>query len=124
MALFQQYTQPGVYTTVVVEEAGISIFGDARIPVLIGEGQETRQFKNIRSEIEQAFDLHEAAGTRLGGVHLELTGENVTECLGGARQLTEVDLQRDYRTTVDPRLNYEQALEIAMLIVRKRGQLT
>ena len=87
-------------------------------------GYKTRQFKNIRSEIEQAFDLHEAAGTRLGGVHLELTGENVTECLGGARQLTEVDLQRDYRTTVDPRLNYEQALEIAMLIVRKRGQLT
>jgi 3-deoxy-7-phosphoheptulonate synthase len=43
--------------------------------------------------------------------------------MGGARQLTEVDLQRDYRTTVDPRLNYEQALEIAMLIVRKRGQL-
>ena len=86
-------------------------------------GYKTRRFANIRSEIEQAFDLHEAAGTRLGGVHLELTGENVTECLGGARELTEIDLQRAYRTTVDPRLNYEQALEIATLIVRKRGAI-
>ncbi|MGE4366440.1 class II 3-deoxy-7-phosphoheptulonate synthase [Thermomonas sp.] len=86
-------------------------------------GYKTRRFENIRSEIEQAFDLHAAAGTRLGGVHLELTGENVTECLGGARELTEIDLQRAYRTTVDPRLNYEQALEIAMLIVRKRGAI-
>ena len=86
-------------------------------------GFKTRHFRNIHREIEQAFDLHDAAGTRLGGVHLELTGENVTECLGGARQLTEVDLQRDYRSTVDPRLNYEQALEIAMLIVRKRGAM-
>ena len=86
-------------------------------------GYKTRRFENIRSEIEQAFDLHDAAGTRLGGVHLELTGEDVTECLGGARELIESDLERAYRSTVDPRLNYEQALEIAMLIVRKRGQL-
>ena len=86
-------------------------------------GYKTRRFRNIRDEIEQAFDLHAAAGTRLGGVHLELTGENVTECLGGARQLTEADLQRDYRSTVDPRLNYEQSLEIAMLIVRQRGPI-
>jgi 3-deoxy-7-phosphoheptulonate synthase len=54
-------------------------------------------------------------------VHLELTGENVTECLGGARDLTETDLTRAYKSTVDPRLNYEQSLELAMLIVRKRG---
>ena len=86
-------------------------------------GYKTRRFDNIRGELEQAFDVHAAAGTRLGGVHLELTGENVTECLGGARELTELDLQRDYRSTVDPRLNYEQALEIAMLIVRKRGEI-
>jgi len=86
-------------------------------------GYKTRRFRNIRSELEQAFDAHAAAGLRLGGVHLELTGEDVTECLGGARELTESDLERAYRSTVDPRLNYEQALEIAMLIVRKRGQL-
>lgn len=86
-------------------------------------GYKTRRFGNIRSELEQAFDLHAVAGTRLGGVHLELTGEDVTECLGGARELTEHDLERAYRSTVDPRLNYEQALEIAMSIVRKHAQL-
>ena len=57
-------------------------------------------------------------------MHLELTGENVTECTGGARDLTDIDLERAYRSTVDPRLNYEQSLEIAMLIVRKQGQLS
>jgi 3-deoxy-7-phosphoheptulonate synthase len=56
-------------------------------------------------------------------VHLELTGEDVTECLGGARELTETVLERAYLSTVDPRLNYEQALEIAMLIVRKQARL-
>ena len=86
-------------------------------------GYKTRRFRNIRSELELAFDAHAAEGLRLGGVHLELTGEDVTECLGGARELTESDLERAYRSTVDPRLNYEQALEIAMLIVRKRGQI-
>jgi len=86
-------------------------------------GYKTRRFDNIRSEIEQSFDIHAAAGTRLGGVHLELTGEDVTECTGGARDLTELDLERAYRSTVDPRLNYEQALETAMLIVRKHAQL-
>jgi 3-deoxy-7-phosphoheptulonate synthase len=84
-------------------------------------GVKTRRFDKIRSELELAFDLHAAAGTRLGGVHLELTGEDVTECLGGARDLQELDLARAYRTTVDPRLNYEQSLELAMLIVRKHG---
>lgn len=86
-------------------------------------GFKTRRFDNIRSEVEQSFDLHAAAGTRLGGVHLELTGEDVTECTGGARELRDVDLERAYRSTVDPRLNYEQSLEIAMSIVRKQNQV-
>jgi 3-deoxy-7-phosphoheptulonate synthase len=86
-------------------------------------GYKTRRFCNIRSEIEQSFDIHAAAGTRLGGVHLELTGEDVTECTGGARDLSDHDLERAYRSSVDPRLNYEQALETAMLIVRKQAQL-
>lgn len=86
-------------------------------------GFKTRRFDNIQSELDRSFDIHAALGSRLGGVHLELTGENVTECLGGARELTEVDLERAYRSTVDPRLNYEQSLEIAMLIVRKQSAL-
>ncbi len=84
-------------------------------------GYKTRRFSNIARELEQAFDIHAAAGTRLGGVHLELTGEDVTECVGGARGLAESDLTRAYKSTVDPRLNYEQSLELAMLIVRKSG---
>ena len=69
--------------------------------------------------METSFDVHADNGSQLGGVHLELTGEDVTECIGGARGLAEVDLKRAYRSQVDPRLNYEQALEMAMLIVHK-----
>jgi 3-deoxy-7-phosphoheptulonate synthase len=86
-------------------------------------GVKTRRFANIVSELEQAFDIHAACGSRLGGVHLELTGENVTECIGGARDLGEHDLGRAYKTTVDPRLNYEQALELSMRIVGKHKSL-
>ncbi|MEN6536643.1 MAG: 3-deoxy-7-phosphoheptulonate synthase, partial [Bryobacteraceae bacterium] len=87
-------------------------------------GIKTRRFADILSELDQAFDLHAAAGSHLGGVHFELTGENVTECIGGARGLAEEDLERDYRSEVDPRLNYEQALEMAMLIARKMKALS
>ena len=85
-------------------------------------GIKTRHFDDILSELEQAFAIHRASGTRLGGVHFELTGENVTECLGGARNLIDSDLKRAYRSEVDPRLNYEQSLEMAMLIARIVGQ--
>ena len=80
------------------------------------DGTKTRRFENIVSELGAAFRIHRSHGSYLGGVHLELTGENVTECTGGARGLTDGDLARAYRSTVDPRLNYEQAMEIAMRI--------
>ncbi|MEJ2129706.1 MAG: 3-deoxy-7-phosphoheptulonate synthase class II [Woeseiaceae bacterium] len=80
------------------------------------DGVKTRRFDNIVSELESAFKVHQAMGSYLGGVHLELTGENVTECTGGARGLTDADLARAYKSTVDPRLNYEQAMEVAMRI--------
>ena len=82
-------------------------------------GLKTRRFENILGELEQSFDIHKELGSYLGGVHFELTGEDVTECIGGARGLTEADLARSYRSSVDPRLNYEQALELAMLIARR-----
>jgi 3-deoxy-7-phosphoheptulonate synthase len=84
-------------------------------------GVKTRRFEHILSELEQAFEIHKDSGSYLGGVHFELTGEDVTECVGGARGLTEADLERDYRSTVDPRLNYEQALEMAFLIAKRMG---
>ncbi len=79
----------------------------------------TRSFDDITLEIITAFRIHREAGTRLSGIHLELTGEDVTECLGGPANLTEIDLQRDYRSQVDPRLNYEQAMEIAFLVAEQ-----
>jgi 3-deoxy-7-phosphoheptulonate synthase len=81
-----------------------------------GAGIKTRRFENIVAELESAFRIHKELGSYLGGVHFELTGEDVTECTGGARGLAEGDLARDYRSQVDPRLNYEQALELAMRI--------
>jgi 3-deoxy-7-phosphoheptulonate synthase len=85
------------------------------------DGTKTRRFDNIVSELESAFKVHQSMGTYLGGVHLELTGDNVTECTGGARGLTDSDLARAYKSTVDPRLNYEQAMEVAMRISGLRG---
>lgn len=82
-------------------------------------GIKTRRFEDIYSEVEQAFEIHHAMGRQLGGVHIELTGENVTECTGGANGLSEADLARAYESEVDPRLNYEQSLELAFLIARK-----
>ena len=86
-------------------------------------GIKTRRFRNIMNETETSIQLHHQLGSHLGGVHLELTGENVTECTGGARNLVEADLKRAYKSIVDPRLNYEQALELSMLIVNKFEKL-
>jgi len=82
-------------------------------------GRKTRDFAEILGELDAAFDLHAKAGTNLGGVHFELTGDHVTECIGGARGLSEADLDANYRTTCDPRLNYEQSLEMSFLIARR-----
>ena len=86
---------------------------------VLQSGIKTRRFDNILAELELAFDIHERCGSILGGVHLELTGEDVTECVGGARGIEEEDLGRAYQSHVDPRLNAEQALELAFSIVRK-----
>ena len=83
-------------------------------------GVKTRRFDDIQGELEAAFRIHQQCGSHLGGVHLELTGEDVTECLGGARGLAEADLSRAYKSSVDPRLNYEQALELALKIASRR----
>ncbi|MBD3872097.1 MAG: 3-deoxy-7-phosphoheptulonate synthase class II [Acidobacteria bacterium] len=86
-------------------------------------GRKTRRFENILSELEQSFEIHADLGSYQGGVHFELSGDNVTECIGGARGLSEVDLDRAYESRVDPRLNYEQALEMALLIGRKVAKM-
>jgi 3-deoxy-7-phosphoheptulonate synthase len=86
------------------------------------KGIKTRRFDNIMGELECSYRILKECGTHLGGVHFELTGDNVTECIGGASGVTEDDLSRDYRTTLDPRLNYEQAMEMALLLARLMAQ--
>lgn len=82
------------------------------------DGIKTRRFDDVLSELQQALLAHKQLGTHLGAVHIELTGDDVTECTGGARGLSDEDLKRAYKSLCDPRLNYEQALELSMLIVR------
>jgi 3-deoxy-7-phosphoheptulonate synthase len=87
---------------------------------LTSTGIKTRDFNDILSEVETSFDIHQAAGTHLGGVHFELTGDDVTECIGGG--LLESDLDRNYASACDPRLNYRQALEMAFRLAKKMGR--
>jgi 3-deoxy-7-phosphoheptulonate synthase len=82
-------------------------------------GIKTRDFDDILREVETTFDVHEACGTVLGGVHFELTGEDVTECIGGAAGITVDDLDRNYMSACDPRLNYRQALEMGFRIAKR-----
>jgi 3-deoxy-7-phosphoheptulonate synthase len=79
-------------------------------------GRKTRSFDRILAEVRAFFAIHAAERTRPGGIHLEMTGKDVTECLGGAQRIAEADLERCYQTQCDPRLNGTQALELAFLV--------
>lgn len=79
-------------------------------------GYKTRRFEQILAEVRGFFAVHKAEGTHPGGVHFEMTGQNVTECIGGAEKITEENLQDRYHTACDPRLNAKQALELAFLV--------
>jgi 3-deoxy-7-phosphoheptulonate synthase len=81
-----------------------------------GSGHKTRKFNDILTEVTSFFEIHWAEGTVPGGVHFELTGDDVTECIGGARDIDDNDLNLNYQTTCDPRLNAEQSLEVAFQI--------
>ncbi len=82
-------------------------------------GYKTRPFDNIIGEVKQFFEIHKAEGTVAGGVHLEMTGQDVTECTGGLYNLTDDDLQNRYRTHCDPRLNADQSIELAFMIANE-----
>jgi len=85
----------------------------------VSGGLKTRDFDDILKEVETTFDVHEGCNTLLGGVHFELTGEDVTECIGGAAGITVDDLDRNYASACDPRLNYRQALEMGFRIAKR-----
>ena len=83
--------------------------------IKLASGTKTRPVDRILSEVRSFFEIHRAEGTHAGGVHFEMTGQNVTECLGGAQGLNEADLETRYQTACDPRLNASQALDLAFL---------
>ena len=84
--------------------------------VKASSGYKTRPFDRIMGEIRAFFAVHAAEGTYPGGVHLEMTGKDVTECTGGARAISDTDLHDRYHTYCDPRLNAEQSIEVAFLV--------
>ncbi|MEL6751967.1 MAG: 3-deoxy-7-phosphoheptulonate synthase, partial [Pseudomonadota bacterium] len=79
-------------------------------------GYKTRPFDRVMSEVDRFFDVHDAEGTIAGGVHIEMTGQNVTECTGGARAISDDELGSRYHTHCDPRLNADQSIELAFLV--------
>ncbi|HET9237418.1 MAG TPA: 3-deoxy-7-phosphoheptulonate synthase class II [Oligoflexus sp.] len=85
-------------------------------------GIKTRDFDAILAEVQESFEVHKKEGSALGGIHFELTGQDVTECIGGAAGITADQLDQNYETYCDPRLNYSQSLEMAFLISRMLGQ--
>jgi len=86
--------------------------------VVTSSGVKTRNIKDLSEEIRATFEVHESEGSILGGVHLELTGEDVTECIGGSEELESQHLSRKYETFCDPRLNYTQSLDVAFLVAK------
>jgi 3-deoxy-7-phosphoheptulonate synthase len=85
-------------------------------------GVKTRRFDDVLGELDATWDIHQSIGSTLGGVHVELTGEDVTECTGGAAGLTDDDLHRKYASPCDPRLNYEQSLELAFMLAQRMSR--
>ena len=86
-------------------------------------GYKTRPLDSILTEVKQFIDIHESEGTYAGGVHIEMTGQNVTECLGGTQKISEEDLTDRYHTHCDPRLNANQALDLSFLISERLKEL-
>jgi 3-deoxy-7-phosphoheptulonate synthase len=93
-----------------------------------GSGFKTRRLEDLKKELDGFFRICRAEGAYPGGVHLEMTGQNVTECLGGLQDISETDLSSRYQTHCDPRLNATQALELAFVLAdnlkknRERGE--
>jgi 3-deoxy-7-phosphoheptulonate synthase len=85
-------------------------------------GYKTRRFDDVVSEVHGFFAAHRAAGTHPGGLHVELTGDDVTECLGGSQQIDELGLETRYESLCDPRLNHQQSLELAFLVAEELTQ--
>jgi 3-deoxy-7-phosphoheptulonate synthase len=86
-------------------------------------GVKTRRFEDVMDEVQGFFDVHRSLGTWPGGLHVELTGDNVTECVGGGESLLEADLANAYESVCDPRLNRVQSLELAFHVAEMLGHV-
>ena len=86
-------------------------------------GYKTRPFESVLREVQDFFAVHSAEGTTPGGVHFEMTGQDVTECTGGVREVTDENLSDRYHTACDPRLNASQSLELAFLVAEELSDL-
>jgi 3-deoxy-7-phosphoheptulonate synthase len=110
-----------------IEDAGLNVLWVADPmhgnTVVTETGVKTRPFERIRDEVMAFFEVHEQMGTHPGGVHLEMTGQDVTECTGGTAEVTIGDLELRYLTQCDPRLNASQALELAFLMSDALGKM-
>jgi 3-deoxy-7-phosphoheptulonate synthase len=82
-------------------------------------GYKTRSFDDVMDEVKGFFEVHKALGTHPGGVHIELTGDDVAECLGGSEHIDEATLESRYESLCDPRLNHSQSLELAFLVAEE-----
>jgi 3-deoxy-7-phosphoheptulonate synthase len=82
-------------------------------------GYKTRRFDDVVNEVVGFFEAHRQVGTHPGGIHVELTGDDVTECLGGSQQIDELGLETRYESLCDPRLNHQQSLELAFLVAEE-----
>ena len=85
-------------------------------------GYKTRHFDDVVDEVRGFFEVHRALGTVPGGIHVELTGNDVTECLGGSEKILDADLEKRYESVCDPRLNHQQSLELAFLVAEMLGE--
>jgi 3-deoxy-7-phosphoheptulonate synthase len=85
-------------------------------------GYKTRRFDDVVTEVTGFFEAHRSVGTHPGGIHVELTGDDVTECLGGSQRIDELGLETRYESLCDPRLNHQQSLELAFLVAEELGR--
>jgi 3-deoxy-7-phosphoheptulonate synthase len=102
-----------------VESAGLKVVWSCdpmHGNTITANGYKTRPFQRVLAEVEKFFEVHKAEGTHPGGIHIEMTGKNVTECTGGARAISAEELSDRYHTHCDPRLNADQAVELAFMV--------
>lgn len=108
-SIVEKVTASGAQVTWVCDPMHGNTFSSA-------SGYKTRDFEDVVDEVRGFFEVHQGLGTVPGGIHVELTGNDVTECIGGSEKILDADLANNYESLCDPRLNHQQSLELAFLV--------